>query len=71
MHNNPQGVTFLEDSARREANHADNERRHARKQRRWLRSNAQAATRVRGRKPLLSHSPRVIMRRRRRRRMGR
>jgi hypothetical protein len=40
------GVTLPEDAARQEANRADNERRHARKQRRWLRSAAQAATRA-------------------------
>jgi hypothetical protein len=42
------GVILPEDVARREANHANNERRQARKQRRQLRSATQTATRARG-----------------------
>jgi hypothetical protein len=42
------GVTLPEDVARREANHANNERQRVRKQRRRLRSVARAAVRARG-----------------------
>jgi hypothetical protein len=48
VHSDPQGVTLPEDVARREANHAKNKRQCAWKQRMWLRSASQAATRAQG-----------------------
>jgi hypothetical protein len=48
VHSGPQGVALPEDVARREANHAKNERQCAWKQRMWLRSASQAATRAQG-----------------------
>jgi hypothetical protein len=51
------GVTLPEDSARWEAYCSDNERWHARKQRRWLRSTAWAAVRAWGEEiPVVSES---------------
>jgi hypothetical protein len=44
----PHGVTLHEDVARREANRADNERKQAWRQRRWLWSAARGAVRARG-----------------------
>jgi hypothetical protein len=48
VHSDPWGVTLPEDVVRREANRADNERQRARKQRRQLRSAAQASMRAHG-----------------------
>jgi hypothetical protein len=44
----PRGVTLHEDVARREANRADNERKQAWRQRRWLWSAARGVVRARG-----------------------
>jgi hypothetical protein len=52
VHSDPQGGTLPEDSVRREANCANNERWHAWKQRRWLRSAAQAVVRAQGEETL-------------------
>jgi hypothetical protein len=48
MHSDLRGVTLPMDSVRREANCAENERRHEQKQRRWLRSATRAAMRAWG-----------------------